>query len=60
MNIKVSLLGNGGVGKTSIKQMFTDHTFEEDYNATIGTDFTVKDYDYSSGARHAKNISYMI
>ena len=58
-NVKVCLLGMGGVGKTSIKQIFTGQPFNEEYTATIGTDFTVKDYDYVSGATNAR-IRYMI
>ncbi len=59
VNVKVCILGMGGVGKTSIKQIFTGHPMIEEYKATIGTDFTVKDYDYKSGAI-SERIRFMI
>ena len=37
---KLSLIGDGGVGKTSIVQRYVHNLFEADYKATIGTDIT--------------------
>lgn len=60
VNIKICLLGDGGVGKTSIKKVFSGQKFEEGkYQATIGADFTLKDYKYVSGAESAR-IRFMI
>lgn len=59
VNVKVVILGEGGVGKTSIKQIFTGEKMHEEYVATIGTDFTVKDYDYKSGSINER-IRFMI
>ena len=58
-NIKVSLLGTGGVGKTSIKQVFSGHPMTLDYSATLGTDFTLKDYTYTEG-EISENMRFMI
>ena len=39
---KVLLIGDSGVGKSSILLRFTDDTFEEQMASTIGVDFRVK------------------
>ena len=36
---RICLLGDAGVGKTSILSRFCDNTFKENYNNTIGVDF---------------------
>ena len=38
---RICLLGDAGVGKTSILTRFCDDTFKENYNNTIGVDFRV-------------------
>jgi small GTP-binding protein len=40
---KLSLLGDGGVGKTSIVQQYVHEYFAEDYKATIGTFISKKE-----------------
>lgn len=40
--VKVILIGNSNVGKTSIIKRYVNSEFEEQYQATIGVDFTVK------------------
>ena len=52
-------MGTGGVGKTSIKQIFTGEPFSKNYTATIGTDFSIKDYTYVNGSTKV-NIRFMI
>ena len=61
VNVKVSLLGEGGVGKTSIKRIFTGQKILRDHTATIGSDFTLKDHVYTpyKGAQGAR-IRFMI
>lgn len=44
--MKVCLLGNGYVGKTSIKRRYLGMQFKETYMATIGADFTLKEQVY--------------
>ena len=43
---KVVLLGDGSVGKTSIKKRFVGLDFEGTYMATMGADFTIKEHKY--------------
>ncbi len=40
---KLSLIGDGGVGKTSIVQRYVHNLFGADYKATIGTDISKKE-----------------
>ena len=39
---KISLLGEGAVGKTSIRRTYLGESFKEGYMMTIGADFAVK------------------
>lgn len=45
-NVKIVLLGEGGVGKTSIKRIFTGQSINLTHTATIGADFVIKDFNY--------------
>ncbi|MBN2156080.1 MAG: GTP-binding protein [Candidatus Lokiarchaeota archaeon] len=40
--LKVCVVGNGGVGKTSIVMQYCDGVFRENYIMTIGSNFAVK------------------
>eukprot|EP00750_Incisomonas_marina_P001087 INCI10899.1.p1 GENE.INCI10899.1~~INCI10899.1.p1 ORF type:complete len:212 (-),score=39.35 INCI10899.1:191-826(-) len=40
--LKVLLIGDAGVGKSSIMMRFTDDTFDDQMQSTIGVDFKVK------------------
>ncbi|EDR25350.1 hypothetical protein, conserved [Entamoeba dispar SAW760] len=42
-NIKVLLLGESSVGKTSITQRYIDNTFEDIYLSSVGVDFKFKE-----------------
>ncbi|TXT61819.1 MAG: putative Small GTP-binding domain protein [Promethearchaeota archaeon] len=44
LNIKLSVLGDGGVGKTSIANGFTNNEFPERYMPTIGSSISKKNY----------------
>lgn len=39
---KVVIVGDGGVGKTSITRRFSEGVFQESYKMTVGVDFAVK------------------
>jgi GTPase SAR1 family protein len=39
---KILLIGDAGVGKSSILLQFTDNFFDENLQSTIGVDFKVK------------------
>jgi Ras-related protein Rab-5C len=42
---RVVLLGEAGVGKTSLVRRYTENVFDEEYKQTIGTTFATKDID---------------
>ncbi len=44
---KLSLVGDGGVGKTSMVQQYVNNYFAEDYKATIGTFISKKEIKFS-------------
>ncbi len=46
--LKVMILGNSGVGKTSILEQYVNRTFTGKYKVTIGADFLTKDIDVDS------------
>jgi len=41
--LKVVVLGDAGVGKTSVVKQYVNETFDEHYKPTIGADFLTKD-----------------
>jgi Ras-related protein Rab-11A len=41
--LKIAILGDTAVGKTSLVNQFVDNTFKEDYGPTIGADILKKD-----------------
>lgn len=45
MLFKIAMVGDGAVGKTSIKQNFMGESFSKSYTMTIGADFAVKRID---------------
>lgn len=52
--IKVLLIGDSGVGKSSLLMSFTTGTFDENISATIGIDFKVKRVDVVDSHTAAK------
>ena len=44
---RICLLGEAGVGKTSLLTRFCDNSFKENYNNTIGVDFRVVSLKYN-------------
>lgn len=49
--IKIILMGDAGVGKTSLIRKYTDNKFDEGYAYTIGIDFRVKEITLSNKER---------
>ena len=41
-NIKITLIGKSGVGKTSITNQYIDHTFDENHESTVGANYVEK------------------
>ncbi|MCK4896735.1 MAG: GTP-binding protein, partial [Candidatus Heimdallarchaeota archaeon] len=39
---KITLIGDGAVGKTSIRRSYLGETFEGSYSLTLGSDFATK------------------
>lgn len=54
--LKVVLIGDGGVGKTSIRVQYIHRRFTSNYKATIGADFITKDVHLEDG----KSVSMQI
>ncbi|MFX1461147.1 MAG: hypothetical protein ACFFBT_17015, partial [Promethearchaeota archaeon] len=42
---KICIVGNGGVGKTSLVLRYCENTFKENYIMTIGSNFSTKTVD---------------
>ena len=53
--IKIILLGDSSVGKTTIFQRFIDNHLEKNSFATVGVEFKLKNYNY-----HNKNYSIQV
>jgi len=43
---RICLLGDSGVGKTSVLTRFCDNSFKENYNSTLGVDFRIVTLQY--------------
>ena len=46
--VNIILLGDAGVGKSSIIKMYTERKFEEEHVATLGLDFTARKFEYKN------------
>ncbi|KAL2913509.1 GTPase activity protein [Polyrhizophydium stewartii] len=49
--LKVVILGDGGVGKTALRNQVVHRRFHQAYRATIGADFVTKDITVEPGGR---------
>ncbi|MBD3230120.1 MAG: GTP-binding protein [Candidatus Lokiarchaeota archaeon] len=47
--VKIPLVGNGGVGKTSFAYRFVNSQFTQQYKMTIGVDFQIKNINLPDG-----------
>ncbi|OLS27599.1 MAG: GTPase Der [Candidatus Heimdallarchaeota archaeon LC_3] len=55
--LKLILLGDGAVGKTTLVRSFMDQTFQSDYLMTVGIDISVKEVSLKNGKRIKLTIS---
>ena len=46
---KITLIGDGAVGKTSIRNRYMGHAFKESHLMTLGADFSVIDKEFREG-----------
>jgi Ras-related protein Rab-7A len=56
-SFKVAVIGDSGVGKTSLINQFISHRFERDYISTIGVNILLKDLEINYGK---KNLDYLV
>ncbi|MHA1298794.1 MAG: Rab family GTPase [Candidatus Helarchaeota archaeon] len=57
---KILLLGDGGVGKTSLLRRFIDNTFNPDYKSTIGVQFMTRTVELAESDRSVKLVLWDI
>ncbi len=55
--LKLIILGDGAVGKTTLVRSFMDQTVQSDYLMTVGIDISVKEVTLKSGRRIKLTIS---
>ncbi len=48
LQVKILLVGDSGVGKSSILTRFVDNTFSDNFFNTIGVDFKTKEINISN------------
>ena len=53
---RVVLLGEAGVGKTSLVRRYTENVFDEEYKQTIGTTFATKDIDVTGSDSDVRKV----
>ena len=53
---KVILLGQGGVGKTSVIRRFVEKAFSHDYKTTVGSNFLLKRMELDEATRMTMQI----
>ena len=56
---KIILIGDGAVGKTSLRKRFMGASFKESYMLTIGADFSIKEFPINSN-RGVEILQYQI
>jgi len=53
---RVVLLGEAGVGKTSLVRRYTENVFDEEYKQNIGTTFATKDIDVTGSDSDVRKV----
>ncbi|MEX2682210.1 MAG: Rab family GTPase [Candidatus Sigynarchaeota archaeon] len=51
VGLKIAIIGDQGVGKTSLVLRYTKNTFPESYMPTLGADFSVKEESLANGKK---------
>src|SRR3989304_3385755 len=57
ISLKLILLGDGGVGKTTLVKSWMDQTLRSDYLMTVGVDISVKEFILEDGNRVKLTVS---
>lgn len=60
LRLKIVIIGDGTVGKTSIARRFSQRTFTHDYKRTIGTDFFSKRVQYNHKVLGPVTVDWML
>ncbi|MGY5855998.1 MAG: Rab family GTPase [Candidatus Thorarchaeota archaeon] len=53
---RIVLLGEAGVGKTSLVRRYTENVFDDEYKQTIGTTFATKDIDVTGSDSTVRKV----
>lgn len=56
--LKIIVLGDSGVGKTSLINQFAQHKFSSQYKATIGADFLTKVCTFLNNIKYFKILVF--
>jgi len=58
--LKLAVLGNSAVGKTSLIDQYIHHKFDQDYHPSLGVNIVIKEIDVDEKNTHVKMILWDI
>lgn len=59
-SLKLLLLGEGEVGKTSLIKRYVDNFFQDNYKMTIGVDFLTESFDFTDEDGSKNNVTMQL